>query len=129
MPSRASDFITVWTGRSAEGNKALRAQLSEVAAQCGYLTDRGPATGQGSVGTLLVALAEGEVAALAPLDNYIHVAVLPWLNHQIEREKEADRDDETVLEFLVGLRSALLDAFDRRQAADTAGEREANPLD
>ena len=48
-------------GKNKAEVNAIRARLSELAAELGYITTGGPNKGKGSVGALLDAIAHGEV--------------------------------------------------------------------
>jgi hypothetical protein len=113
MPSKASEFLTLWTGRSAEGNQVLRAQLSGVAAELGYVTDRGPATGKGSVRMLLSRLIDGHLA-IFEVDEEYDPAVARWL-----REQAAGMNPTEYLpDALGGIASAIEEAIFRKRRRD-----------
>ena len=110
MPSKSTDFLTLWTGLSAEGNKVLRAQLSDVAAECGYVTDRGPATGQGSIRELLADLADG-VLAVMEVDEERDPRLVAWLRDQAaQAEQDTDLADQ-----LQGIAACIERALARRR--------------
>ena len=128
MPSRSSDFLTLWTGRSAEGNQVLRAQLSDVAAELGYVTDRGPATGRGSVRMLLSDLVDGHLAVME-VDEELDPAIARWL-----REQAAGMNPTEYLpDALGGIASAIEEAIFRKRRRDReemdALNADANPTD
>ena len=110
MPSRSTDFLTIWTGLSAEGNKVLRAQLSDVAAECGYVTDRGPATGQGSIRELLADLADG-VLAVMEVDEDRDPRLAAWLRDQAAQVAQ----DTDLADQLQGIAACIERALARRR--------------
>lgn len=51
-------------GMNKEEVTAIRAELNRIAAQLGYVANRGPTKGQGNAAALLVAIARGEVEVI-----------------------------------------------------------------
>lgn len=117
MPNTHFRGLSIWTGRDATENQALRARLAEVAASLGLITPQGPTAGAGSIGGLLVEIAEGD-AAVVGIDDYEHLIVVPWLRKQIAALDAADGDDTTLEDWLTRLADALAEASERRRKAD-----------
>lgn len=109
--------LSIWTGRDATENQALRARLSEVAASLGLVTTMGPTTGAGSVGGLLVDIAEGDAVVVA-IDDYEHLVVAPWIAARLAEVEALDLDDTTLEDWLRALLNALADAETRGRTND-----------
>ena len=123
MPNTHFRGLSIWTGRDATENQVLRVRLAEVAASLGLVTAQGPTTGAGSVGSLLMDIAEGDAAVIG-IDDYEHLIVVPWLRKQIAALAAADGDDTTLEDWLTRLADALADASARRRRAAASNTTE-----
>lgn len=114
MPNVTFNGLSIWTGRNATDNQQLRARLAEVAAHLGYRVPVGPTAGAGSIGSLLCAVADGDVVVVA-IDDAVHVAVQPWLRARLAEVEAADLDPDDLEQWLQALIAALAEASARRR--------------
>lgn len=82
-------------GLSKANTNALRSRLNAIAAEFGYIAERGPTAGQGNLAVMLEAIDAGELA-LVLLPPEQQGAVAEWLREQVV-ELESGAADFTTL--------------------------------
>lgn len=127
MPSSTTLFTLSLAGYTREAAKVLRRQLAVVAADFGYINERGPHVGEGNVGQLLADLADGQLAVIE-VDEELDPPFVAWLR---EQASIAARRDQTLEDNLLSVAAAFEAAFrrHRRRDREEMDALNANPTD